>query len=59
MFAPPTYPEFISDAEIGQIHKVVRGIFPSNEPAPTPTPLRAPDPEDPTLAPSDEPDPCA
>ena len=61
MFAPPTYPEYVSDAEIRQIHKVVRGIFPSNEPEPTATPplVLAPDPEEPTLAPSDEPDPCA
>ena len=60
MFAPPAYPETISDSEIKQIRKVVRGIFPSHEPDPTatPPPVLAPDPEDPTLAPTDEPDPC-
>ena len=60
MFAPPAYPETISDNEIKQIRKVVRGIFPSHEPDPTatPPPVLAPDPEDPTLAPTDEPDPC-
>ena len=61
MFAPPTYAEYISDAEIRQIHKVVRGIFPSNEPDPTPSPppVLAPDPMDPTPTPTDDPDPCA
>ena len=32
MFAPPAYPETISDSEIKQIRTVVRGIFPSHEP---------------------------
>ena len=60
MFAPPTYAAYITDGEIRQIHKVVRGIFPSTAPDPTPTPshVLAPDPEDPTLAPTEEPDPC-
>ncbi len=60
MFAPPTYGEAIGDDEIRQIHKVVRGIFPSQEPDPTatPPPNLAPDPEDPTIAPTDEADPC-
>ncbi len=60
MFAPPTYGEAITDDEIRQIHKVVRGIFPSQEPDPTatPPPNLAPDPEDPTLAPTEEADPC-
>ena len=61
MFAPPTYPAYITDAEIRQMHKVVRGIFPSNEPDPTPSPppVLAPDPMDPTPTPTDDPDPCA
>ena len=61
MFAPPTYGEAITDGEIRQIHKVVRGIFPSTEPDPTPTPppVLAPDPMDPTPTPTDDPDPCA
>lgn len=60
MFAPPTYGETITDDEIRQIHKVVRGIFPSQTPDPTatPPPVLAPDPEDPTLAPTEEADPC-
>ncbi len=60
MFAPPTYGEAINDSEIHQIRSVVRGIFPSHEPAPTATPApNLPDPEDPIIDPTDEPDPCA
>ena len=61
MFAPPTYGEAIGDDEIRQIHKVVRGIFPSQEPDPTatPPPNLAADPEDPSLAPTEDADPCA
>jgi LCP family protein required for cell wall assembly len=61
MFAPPTYGEAITDNEIRQIRKVVRGIFPTKETAPDVTlpPVLAPDPEDPTPEPSEEADPCA
>jgi len=61
MFAPPTYPAFVTDAEIRQIHAVVRGIFPVRAPEPTqaPPPNLPADPMDPTPSPTDEPDPCA
>ncbi len=61
MFAPPTFPAFITDAEIAHIHQTVRTIFPTITPAPTmaPPPILAPEPMEPTPGPTDDPDPCA
>ncbi len=61
MFAPPTFPAFITNAEIAHIHQTVRNIFPTTSPAPTmaPPPILAPDPMEPTPGPTDDPDPCA